>query len=177
MKIPLLHIFFLASLLLFLVAHKTVIACVICPKTAIQGNYIFFDISFSKLNFQPCIGCTFHKCNHYFPGCTGRITLSSFSHSQHAISYNETSVKTVGKERNKEWHVKVKKKDNDKFIRYDMAEIAGNCCWKVRSRFMGGQLYEPDKPVGTFQPGWAIKKVIFNECQQVCEKDNCGKEQ
>ena len=79
----------------------------------------------------------------------------------------------VGKERNKEWHVKIKKKD----IRYDMAEIGGECCWKLRSQLRGGSLYEPDKPVGTFEPGWAIKKVIFNECQQVCEKDNCGKEQ
>ena len=83
----------------------------------------------------------------------------------------------VGKERNKEWHVKIKKKDNDENIRYDMVEIRGECCWKFRSHPRGGYLYEPDKPVGTFEPGWAIKKVIFNECQQVCEKDNCGKEQ
>ena len=83
----------------------------------------------------------------------------------------------VGKERNKEWHVKIKKKDNDKDIRYDMAEIRGECCWKFRSQLRGGYLYEPDKPVGTFETGWAIKKVTFNECQQVCEKDNCGKEQ
>ena len=80
----------------------------------------------------------------------------------------------MGKERNKEWHVKIKKKN----IRYDVAAIAGECCWKLRSHFREGQghQYEPDKPVGTFKPGWAIKKVIFNECQQVCDKDNCMKD-
>ena len=81
----------------------------------------------------------------------------------------------MGKERNKEWHVKIKKKKDGKYIRYDVAAIAGECCWKLRSHFREGQghQYEPDKPVGTFKPGWAIKKVIFNECQQVCDKDNC----
>ena len=79
----------------------------------------------------------------------------------------------VGKKRNKnEWHVKIKKKKNGKYIRYDMAEIRGTCCWKLRSRFKRGHLFEPDKPMGIFDPGWAIKKVILTECQQVGEKDN-----
>ena len=71
-----------------------------------------------------------------------------------------------------EWHVKIKMRNNGEYIRYDMAMIAGDCCWKLRSRFRGGRIDCTFQP-GTFQPGWPIKKVVLTECPQMTETENC----
>ena len=70
MKSSSVHILFLAVLLQHFVACKLVIADVITGREYYRGNYTLLNIvsiyvSFQK-KFQPCIGCTFHQCNHYF---------------------------------------------------------------------------------------------------------------
>ena len=91
-----------------------------------------------------------------FQDCTGKVVLSSSAHTYKVAIYSNNLRNNKRKKR------KIKARKNGYLIKFEEVTFTGNCCWKVRDRFTGGQsFYMPT--VGTHLPGWPIRAVQLVE--------------
>ena len=69
-------------------------------------------------------------------GCVGNITLSSLAVSEFKYTIDSRRLQARGISKRK---IKVKLPDSEVLHRFDVADVSGNCCWKVRSKYFGGE--------------------------------------
>ena len=94
--------------------------------------------------------------------CDGALTLLAETDSENPV---ELEVRPDQFERRKRRKIKKFYKDTKKLIRFEKAELRGNCCWKIWNRYRMGESVQLSQ-AGTFEPGWRISSVELLE--------NCG---
>ena len=82
--------------------------------------------------------------------------LSSLEHTYKVVFYSNN---LRNKKRMKR---KIKARKNGKLLKFDIANMNGNCCWSMRDKFTGGQSFVIPA-VGTYYPGWPIRAVQLVE--------------
>merc|ERR1719412_3147948 len=77
--------------------------------------------------------------------CVGKVVLSSSEHSYTIAIYSNN---LRSRKRTKR---KIKARKNGYLLPFEAVKFTGNCCWKVRDKFRGGQSFVMPG-VGTYVP-------------------------
>ena len=89
---------------------------------------------------------------HLILVCVGKVVLESLHHNYKIVVHSNNLRKRKRTKR------KIKAAKNGHLIKFDVATITGNCCWKVRDKFISGQSFQM-LDVGSYIPGWPIRAV------------------
>ena len=80
------------------------------------------------------------------------MVLSSLHHNYKIVVHSNNLRKWKRTKR------KIKATKNGHLIKFEVVTFTGNCCWKVRDKFINGQSFQMPG-VGTYIPGWPIRAV------------------